>query len=201
MGFKHRTQDQPPRDGGVVDPTAAQLDGATADGAPTPGAAAAASEADSEFAAGVNDFSAELVEERDRNLRLRAEIENVRSRTARELADQIRYAALPMARDLLPVLDNIDRALEAAEKAGESGALIDGFRLVRQQLISVSQQHQCREIAALGEPFDPQFHAAILQQPSADVPANHVTMVTQAGYQLHDRVVRPSQVIVSSGPA
>ena len=85
--------------------------------------------------------------------------------------------------------------------AGESGPLVEGFRLVRQQLINVLSQHNFREIPAQGEPFDPQFHAAILQQSSGDVPANHVMMVTQPGYQVHDRVVRPSQVIVSSGPA
>ena len=117
------------------------------------------------------------------------------------MRSQHRYAALPLVRDLLPALDNIDRAFEAATKAGESGPLIEGFKLVRQQIAGVLQQHNVREIPALGEPFDPQFHAAILQQPSNDVPANHITMVAQPGYQIFDRVVRPSQVIVSSGPA
>ena len=194
MKPKFTPEDQPPRDGGVDHPTAAQLDGATADGAPTPGA-----ETRDYDDAAAGDVAAELAEERDRNLRLRAEIENVRSRTSRELLEQSRYAALPLARDLLPALDNIDRAIEAAEKSGETGPLVDGFRMVRQQLAGVLQQHHCVEMNPLGEPFDPQFHAAILQQPSPDVPANHVMMVTQSGYQLHDRVVRPAQVIVSSG--
>jgi molecular chaperone GrpE len=194
--------DQPSRDGGANYPTREQLDGATADGSPTP--------ADQAFDAETIDFSgggkanaveSELAAERDRNLRLRAELENVRTRTARELADQHRYAALPLVRDLLPALDNIDRAFEAATKAGESGPLIEGFKLVRQQIETVLQQHNVREIPALGELFDPQFHAAILQQPSNDVPANHITLVAQPGYQIFDRVVRPSQVIVSSGPA
>jgi molecular chaperone GrpE len=168
-------QDQPSRDGGDDRPTDAQLEGATADGAPTPNAGI------EDATSGGDLLEIELNAERDRNLRLRAEIENLRTRGSRELADQIRYAALPMARDLLPVLDNI--------------------KMVRQQLISTLQQHQCQEIPALGAEFNPQFHAAILQQPSNDVPANHVMMVTQSGYQLHDRVVRPAQVIVSSGPA
>jgi molecular chaperone GrpE len=188
-------QDQPSRDGGDDHPTDAQLEGATADGSPTPNAGI------DDATSGGDLLEIELHAERDRNLRLRAEIENLRSRSSRELSDQIRYAALPMARDLLPVLDNIDRAIAAADKSGEKGVLIDGLRLVRQQLVGVLQQHQCQEIAALGAEFNPQFHAAILQQPSSDVPANHVMMVTQAGYQLHDRVVRPAQVIVSSGPA
>jgi molecular chaperone GrpE len=189
MAFSNKHQDQPPRDGGVLDPTDAQLEGATADGAPLP------EDADNGDGAG-----AELAAERDRNLRLRAELENSRARASRELADAMRYAALPMARDLLPVLDNLDRALEAAEQSGESGPLVDGVRMMRQQLVGVLGQYQCQEIPAQGQPFDPQFHAAILQQPSSDVPANHVSMVTQAGYQMHDRVVRPAQVIVSSGP-
>jgi molecular chaperone GrpE len=201
MPAKNVRHDQPSRDGGVVEPTPAQLDGATADGGPTPDLEQGPGESAGSIGADIRPIEAELAAERERNLRLRAELENVRGRAARELADQVRFAALPLVRDLLPVLDNIDRALEAAEKSGEKAALVEGVTLVRQQLASVLQQHNAREIPALGEPFDPQYHAAILQQPSEDVPASHVMMVTQPGYQMHDRVVRPSQVIVSSGPA
>ncbi|MBX3425329.1 MAG: nucleotide exchange factor GrpE [Pirellulales bacterium] len=167
--------------------------------------AAAVEPGEPESAAGDQpaDESATLREElsaaRDRALRLQAEMENLRTRTARELADTTRYAALPFARDLLPVLDNMERAIEAAEKDASSGNLLDGFRLVRQQLLSVLAQYQVEPIEAAGQPFDPQFHAAILQQPSDEVPANHVLLVAQGGYRLHDRVVRPAQVIVSSG--
>jgi molecular chaperone GrpE len=167
--------------------------GATADGAPTPADEAA----DAAFAAGAD---AELAAERDRNLRLRAELENVRTRTSRELADQRKYASLPLAQDLLAVLDNVDRAIAAAEKNHDAASLLEGFRLVRQQLVSVLERHNIQEIPAAGAEFDPQFHAAILQQPSPEAPANHVIMVTQPGYTMHDRVVRPAQVIVSSGP-
>ena len=142
----------------------------------------------------------EVAELRDRALRLTAELENVRSRAARELIEERKYASLGLARDLLPVVDNVDRAIEAAEKDGESSSLLEGFKLVRQQLLAVLAQHQCEAIEAEGQPFDPQFHEAILQQPSDEVEANHVTLVTQVGYKMHDRVVRPSQVIVSSGP-
>ncbi|MCC6492030.1 MAG: nucleotide exchange factor GrpE [Pirellulales bacterium] len=192
------SKDQPSREGGVVRPTDEQLEGATADGGPLPDveATAAARGSDRETASP----EAELAAERDRNLRLRAELENVRSRTARELAETHRYAALHVVRDLLSVLDNIDRAMEAAQKAGEAGPLVEGIRLVRQQLVSLLNRHHAFEIEALGQPFDPQFHEAILHQPSGDVPADHVTLVTQTGYRMHDRVVRPAQVIVSSGP-
>jgi molecular chaperone GrpE len=143
----------------------------------------------------------ELAAEKDRSLRLAAEMQNLRNRTSREIADERKYAALPVMRDLLPVLDNIGRAIEAAEKAGEAENLLAGFRLVRQQLETILSRHECQPISPEGEPFDPHFHQAILQQPSPGVPAGHVMMVTQTGYKLHDRVVRPAQVIVSSGTA
>lgn len=149
-------------------------------------------------------LAAELAAEKERSLRLLADLENVRSRTARELAEQSRYAALPVVRDLLPVLDNIDRAIEHADKAdknAEATALLEGFRLVRQQLVSTLKAHNTEEIAAVGEAFDPNFHSAILQQPSSDVEAGHVILAAQPGYKMYDRVVRPAQVIVSSGPA
>ncbi|MEM9659858.1 MAG: nucleotide exchange factor GrpE [Planctomycetota bacterium] len=143
--------------------------------------------------------TSELSSDQDRVLRLRAEMENLRGRTAREISEVRRYAALPLARDLLPVLDNIDRAIEAAEKAGDAGNLLEGFRMVRQQLLGVLQQHDCTPIEAEAAPFDPQFHEAIQQFASDDVPAGNVMTVTQAGYRMHDRIVRPAQVIVSSG--
>lgn len=147
------------------------------------------------------DESAELAAEKDRVLRLQADMENLRARTSRELADQQRYAALPLVRDLLPVVDNIERAIEAAEKSGDVTSLLEGFKLVHQQLLTALEQHQCKPMAALGEAFDPHLHAAILQQASDDFPAQHVAHVAQVGYVLHDRVVRPAQVIISTGPA
>jgi molecular chaperone GrpE len=147
-----------------------------------------------------SDPVAELAAANDRLLRMHAEMQNLRNRTSREIADERRYAALPLMRDLLPVLDNIDRAIEAATKAGEAGTLLEGFRLVRQQLVTALTTHGAEPIEALGQQFDPNFHQAILHQPTSE-PANTVTMVTQQGYKLHDRVVRPAQVIVSSGPA
>jgi molecular chaperone GrpE len=100
-------------------------------------------------------------------------------------------------RDLLPVIDNMQRAIEAAEKSDEGGGLLEGFKLVAQQVETVLGQYHCKRIEAIGEPFDPNWHEAILQQPSADHEPGTVIMVTQPGYQLHDRVVRPPQVIVA----
>jgi molecular chaperone GrpE len=146
-----------------------------------------------------NQLAAELAAANDRALRLQAEMQNLRNRTSREIADERRYAALPILRDILPVLDNIDRAIDAAAKAGEPENLLAGFQLVKQQLESLLERYHAELIPADGQPFDPHFHEAILQQPSSDVPANHVMHVTQTGYKLHDRVIRPAQVVVSSG--
>ena len=138
----------------------------------------------------------------DRNLRLQAELQNVLGRARRESEETRKYGALGVARDLLPALDNIDRALEAAQKAGESGGLTDGFRMVRDQIASALAQHGCQLIdSAPGAEFDPAMHAAILQQPSTEFPAGTILLTAQPGYKLHDRVVRAAQVVVSSGPA
>jgi molecular chaperone GrpE len=142
----------------------------------------------------------ELEQAKQRVLRLQAELENVRKRTAREISDQRRYACLPLMRDLLPVLDNVHRAIDAADKNPEASGLRDGVELVKEQLKTVLAQHHCVEIEALHRPFDPHQHEAIQQQPSADYPPGTVLNVVQVGYQLHDRVVRPSQVIVAAAP-
>lgn len=143
----------------------------------------------------------ELDQLADRNLRLQAEMENLRGRASREIAENRRYAALPLMRDVLPVVDNVSRALEAAAKTDAAAGLLEGFKLVKQQLLGALAQHGCTEIEALGEPFDPHFHEAIQQQPSDEFPAQSVCLVAQSGYRLHDRVIRPAQVIVSTGPA
>ena len=140
----------------------------------------------------------ELAAAKDRELRAHAELDNYRKRAARELDERLRYANLPLLRDLLPVLDNVDRAIEAAEKSADANALLEGFKIVSQQLGDVLKRHHCTRIEALHTPFDPNVHHAVMQQPSEEHPANTVLMVTQNGYQLHDRVVRPSQVIVSA---
>lgn len=145
-----------------------------------------------------DDLQADLQRAQDRFLRLQAELENYRKRAAREMQDVRRYAGLPLMRDVLPVLDNMDRAIAAAEKTHDAASLLEGVKMVAQQLTDVLQRHDCVKINALHEPFDPHLHEAILQQPSGDHPPGTVVGETQTGYQLHDRVVRPSQVIVSA---
>lgn len=147
----------------------------------------------------------QLAEAQDRTLRLQAELQNVLNRTRREVAEERKYGALGIARDLLPAIDNIDRALAAGNSADDEAdpaSLATGIKMVREQLIGVLDQHGCKPIPTdPGTEFDPNFHEAILQQPSEDVPAGTVLMAAQSGYKLHDRVVRAAQVIVSTGPA
>lgn len=156
-----------------------------------------------ESAAAEPTLEEQLDEEKDRNLRLQAELQNILNRKSREVADERKYGAISFMRDLLPAIDNIDRALEVAgsKESEEASGFLEGFRLVRQQLVTLLEQHQCEGIVTEGAAFNPELHEAILQQPSPDHAAGQIMMTTQSGFKLHDRVVRPAQVIVSSGPA
>jgi molecular chaperone GrpE len=140
----------------------------------------------------------ELREAQQRALRLQAELENFRKRTQRAMEEERRYACLPIMRDLLVVVDNLQRAIEAAEANENSTGLLEGVKMVAEQLTNVLKQHHCEHIEAVGEPFDPHKHEAIAQLPSEEHEPGHVSKVTQSGYQLHDRVIRPSQVIVAA---
>jgi molecular chaperone GrpE len=137
---------------------------------------------------------------KDRVLRSQAELENYRKRASREIEEHRRYAELPLLRDLLPVLDNVERAVAAAESTRDVAVLLDGIKLVARQFEDIFAQHHCQRIGALHLPFDPHLHHAISQQPSSEFPPNTVLIVAQPGFQLYDRVVRPSQVIVSRLP-
>jgi len=136
----------------------------------------------------------------DRVLRAQAELENFRKRTRRELEDQRRYANFALLGDLLPVLDNLHRAVEAAEQTDATSGLLEGVKMVSAQMLGVLDQHGCRPIEALGTTFDPNLHEAIGKEPSTELVEGTVTRVTRTGYQLHDRVVRPPQVLISGGP-
>ncbi len=147
----------------------------------------------------VDKLKAEAKEANDRALRAQAEVDNVRRRFRRENEEAMLYANKPLLTDLLPVIDNIQRALDAAKSNPESSGLLEGVSMVAEQLIGVLEKHNCPKIQAMGEQFDPDLHAAILQQAS-DEPKGTIIEVAQDGYRLHERLIRPSQVIVSTGP-
>lgn len=135
-----------------------------------------------------------LQEAEGRVLRASAEFENFRKRVRREQEDERRYAQLPLLRDLLPVLDNLQRALLVE---GNDPGLKSGVEMVSQQFKEVLKQHHCQAIDEVGISFDPSQHEAIGNEPRTDLPEGAVTRVERIGYRLHDRVIRPAAVIVA----
>lgn len=137
---------------------------------------------------------------KDRALRLAAEMENLRRRTARDVQDARTYAVTNFARDMLGVSDNLRRALDSVE-SGEAGlkTFVEGVDLTERTLLSALERHGVKKLAPEGERFDPNFHQAMFEIPNPDVPANTVLQVVQPGYSIGDRVLRPAMVGVSSG--
>ena len=134
-----------------------------------------------------------------RVLMAQAEAENFRKRMRRDFEDQLKFASVPMITDILEVRDNLIRAMDAADGSADSAGLKEGVAMVRKQLDDALAKYGVREIPTEGELFDPNFHEAISQMPS-EVAAGMVAHVAVTGFQMHDRVVRPSQVVVSTGP-
>jgi len=138
-----------------------------------------------------------------RNLlqRTRADFENYQKRAQREWAQERRYSHAGLALDILPILDNFDRAVAAAQQAGEKGPLMQGVALIQAQVLDVFRRHGITRIEAQGQPFDPNLHQAVMQQPSADQPPSTVLQVLEQGFLIHDRVLRPARVVVSAATA
>lgn len=135
-------------------------------------------------------------------LRAHAELENFRKRMQRDSDQQLKYANLPIMRDLLDIVDNLNRAKDSAHAdSANVEALLSGVDLVSQQFAAVLAKYGCRPVSAVGSEFDPNYHEAIAQTPSDEHAAGVVAQEVAVGYTLHDRVVRPSCVIVSTGPA
>ncbi len=147
----------------------------------------------------VEQLRLELDQAKDRALRSLADLENFRARAARQSVEDRKYANIDLMRELLGVWDNIGRALEAADKTHHLESLVEGVQMVYQQLLDVLKKFHCEKMEALHQPFDPNFQQSIAQIPSGDYPSGTVIEVTQAGFVLHERVVRPAQVVLSSG--
>jgi molecular chaperone GrpE len=154
-------------------------------------------EAAAQEAAGTTPAAASQNDEfRDRYMRTLADFENFRKRSEREKADFQRYALGSVIRDLLPVLDNFDRALEHAEEGDE---FHKGVALIYKQLFDVLQRHGLKPITESGVRFDPNFHEAVIREEDPSVPSHTVTAILQKGYFLHDRLLRPAMVKVAVG--
>ena len=149
----------------------------------------------------------ELAETKDRLLRTLADMDNMRKRTEREVADARVYGISNFARDILGVADNMHRAMAALDdelraKADEATkALLEGVELTERELMNVLEKHGVKRIEPLGQKFDPNRHQAMYEIEDASVPAGTVVQVMQAGYLIGDRVLRPALVAVAKGGA
>lgn len=146
----------------------------------------------------------ELAEIKDKHLRALADMENLRRRTEREVADARVYAVTALARDIIGVADDLRRALDAAEESeaivdGPAKALCEGVELIERQLLKVLEKHGVRLFDPQGAKFDPNVHQALFEVPDSNIPAGSVVQVIQPGFMIGDRVLRPAMVGVSKG--
>jgi molecular chaperone GrpE len=173
----------------------------TVDEAAANGEAAAAVENDLDaLQARIADAEQKRDEYLDLLQRTRADFENYQKRSLRDIAQERKYAHGGLAADLLPALDNLTRATAAAKQASDQSPLAQGVSLVQSQLLDILRRHGITPIGAVGQPFDPNQHQAVMQQPSADLPPGSVVQVLEQGFMIHDRVLRPAKVIVSTMP-
>jgi molecular chaperone GrpE len=142
----------------------------------------------------------ELEAQQNRYVRAVAEFDNARKRGAREREEYTRYANESLLRDILPVLDNLDRALQAARAEPGTSSLSTGVELIQRELLRVLEKFGLTAFTSVGQPFDPERHEAIARVPSADVPDMTVAGETARGYLLHGRVLRPAMVTVAVAP-
>ena len=149
----------------------------------------------------VNTAADQAKEYYDRLLRVSAELDNYKKRVDREMIDFRKYASERVFQALLPIIDNFERALAAAEEdPTNTKQLLEGLELIHNDLIKMLDQFNVTPINALGKPFDPQYHQAMMRQESADIDPNMVVSEITKGYMFHDRLLRPSCVIVSTEP-
>jgi molecular chaperone GrpE len=146
-------------------------------------------------------LEAEVRQNHDRWLRACADLENFKKRAARERADAVRFGNEALIRDLLPVLDNLERAMRHAEEAASVQALVEGVALVLKSLQDVLGRHGVERVAARGERFDPAHHEAVAHVETAAHEPSSVMEEHQAGYRLNERLLRPALVTVAKAPA
>lgn len=152
----------------------------------------------------LEDIRAERDEYKDRFMRALADAENARKRSEKDRREAENYGGSKLARDMLPVYDNMKRALEAAteEQKTVSAALLEGVELTMRELLSVFKKHGIEIIAPeVGDKFDPKLHQAMFEAPVPGTAAGDIIQVAAEGFMLHDRLLRPAQVGVSSTPA
>ncbi|MFQ6370227.1 nucleotide exchange factor GrpE [Shewanella sp. YIC-542] len=148
----------------------------------------------------LSEAQAKVQEQQDSVVRAAAEVENMRRRAALDVEKAHKFALEKFVNELLPVIDNMERALVGADKADESTkAMFEGVELTLKSLLSAVAKFGVQPVEPLGEAFNPDKHQAIGMQPSAEYPANSVMLVMQKGYTLNERLLRPAMVMVSKG--
>jgi len=145
----------------------------------------------------LNSVKEQLAAEKDRLLRLSAEFENYKKRKQREIDEFKKFANETIFRQMLPVVDNLERAIASAEKDSDEGALLEGVKMIHRDILKLLEMFSVKVVKAGNEPFDPNFHQAVTRLETDEFPENTVTAVLQNGYLLHDRLIRPAMVVVS----
>ncbi|HKY93997.1 MAG TPA: nucleotide exchange factor GrpE [Kiloniellales bacterium] len=146
------------------------------------------------------ELTTERDEAKDQALRALAEAENTRRRVERERAEALRYAAVPLLRDLVKVADHLGRALDAmpeAELDEKSKAFRDGVALTERELLAVLEKHKAERIEPLGQKFDPNLHEAVFEVADPTQEPGTIVQVLETGWKLHDRLIRPARVAVA----
>jgi molecular chaperone GrpE len=155
-------------------------------------------EEDQDPASQLQEARQQAQESYDRLLRVSAEFDNYKKRTAREMQDVIKYANENILKELLTVVDNLERAIDAAGvDRTDDDPLVKGIHLTLSEVLKILERHKVIPVKAMGEPFDPAYHQAMMQEEVADQAPNTVVREMQKGYVIHDRLLRPAMVVVS----
>ena len=140
---------------------------------------------------------AEAADAQDRFLRASAELENYKKRTQKEMAEFKRFANASLVKEVLGIVDNLERAVESSNGTNDKEQLAQGLDLTLKELHKIFKTYHVTPVEALGQKFDPRYHQAMMQEESEDHPENVVTRDLQKGYMIHDRLLRPAMVVVS----
>lgn len=160
--------------------------------------AAEAADAESEELDELAQAQQEAADARDSYLRLKAEWDNFRKRTAAERESEKIRASEKLVKDLIPVIDDLERAIDHAKQTGEGGSLTEGVEAITTKFLQILAKSKVEQIDAVGEPFDPNKHQAVGTQPDDSLPEETVLTVYQKGYQMGDRILRPAMVVTST---
>jgi molecular chaperone GrpE len=158
-------------------------------------------EVENDYEAVIESAKQEAKEHYDRLLRVSAEFENYKKRTAREQTEFKKYANEALIKDLLQVVDNLERAIASASSGSKDvSTFLEGVEMTLQEILKILKKYHVGPIEAVGNPFDPSYHQAVMQTESSEYPANTIIEELQKGYLIYDRLLRPAMVVVSKSP-